>query len=53
VFNDDPAKNKPEAQEYFESRLAYCLEMLKEYALAFRQIRNSGKASLEVYTSGM
>ena len=53
VFNDDPAKNKPEAQEYFESRLAYCLEMLKEYALAFRQIRASGKASLEVYTSGM
>lgn len=53
VFNDDPAENKPEAQEYFESRLAYCLEMLKEYALAFRQIRASGKASLEVYTSGM
>jgi|TARA_R110002072_G_scaffold199743_2_gene357447 NAD(P)H-dependent FMN reductase len=53
VFNDDPAKNKPEAQEYFESRLTYCLEMLKEYALAFRQIRASGKASLEVYTSGM
>ena len=53
VFNDDPEKNKPEAQEYFESRLAYCLEMLNEYALAFRQIRASGKASLEVYTSGM
>tara|TARA_R110002073_G_scaffold125210_3_gene269725 strand:+ start:4274 stop:4891 length:618 start_codon:yes stop_codon:yes gene_type:complete len=53
VFNDDPAKNKPEAQEYFASRLTYCLEMLKEYALAFRQIRASGKASLEVYTSGM
>ena len=53
VFNDDPAKNKAEAQEYFESRLAYCLEMLNEYALAFRQIRASGKASLEVYTSGM
>jgi hypothetical protein len=27
--------------------------MLKEYALAFRQIRASGKASLETYTSGM
>lgn len=53
VFNDDPAENKASAQEYFEDRLAYCLAMLKEYALAFRQIRASGKTSLEVYTSGM
>ncbi|MEZ5570660.1 MAG: NAD(P)H-dependent oxidoreductase [Halioglobus sp.] len=53
VFNDDPAQNKPSAQEYFEDRLAYCLEMLREYALAFQQIRASGKASVEKYTSGM
>ena len=53
VFNDDPAQNKPSAQEYFEDRLAYCLEMLREYALAFRQIRASGKASVQKYTSGM
>jgi NAD(P)H-dependent FMN reductase len=53
VFNDDPAQNKPDAQKYFEDRLAYCLAMLKEYALAFRQIRGSGKTTLETYTSGM
>lgn len=53
VFNDDPAKNKEGAQEYFEERLDYCLEMLREYALAFTQIRASGKASLAKYTSGM
>jgi len=53
VFNDDPAKNKASAQEYFEERLAYCLDLLGEYATAFRQIRASGKASLEKYTSGM
>jgi NAD(P)H-dependent FMN reductase len=53
VFNDDPKQNNPSAQEYFEDRLAYCLEMLREYALAFRQIRASGKTSLEIYTSGM
>ena len=53
VFNEDPKNNKPEAQEYFEPRLDYCLAMLKEYALAFRQIRASGRTSLEVYTSGM
>jgi len=53
VFNDDPAQNKPSAQEYFEDRLTYCLEILREYALAFRQIRASGKASVQKYTSGM
>lgn len=53
VFNDDPAQNKAGAQEYFEDRLTYCLAMLREYALAFGQIRASGKASLETYTSGM
>ncbi len=53
VFNDDPEKNKPSAQEYFEERLDYCLALLREYTLAFQQIRASGKASLEKYTSGM
>ncbi len=53
VFNDDPQQNNPSAQEYFEDRLTYCLEMLREYAQAFRQIRASGKTSLETYTSGM
>jgi NAD(P)H-dependent FMN reductase len=53
VFNDDAEQNNPDAQEYFEDRLAYCLSMLREYALAFKQIRASGKTSLETYTSGM
>jgi NAD(P)H-dependent FMN reductase len=53
VFNQDPAQNKPEAQEYFDDRLKYCLEMLREYSLAFGQIRASGKTALDVYPSGM
>jgi len=53
VFNDDASKNKASAQEYFEERLTYCLALLREYALAFQQIRASGKATLEKYTSGM
>jgi len=53
VFNDDPAQNKPSAHDYFVDRLQYCLEMLREYSLAFRQIRASGKTSVEKYTSGM
>lgn len=53
VFNSDPEQNNPDAQQYFDDRLSYCLQMLGEYALAFRQIRASGKTSLEKYTSGM
>jgi NAD(P)H-dependent FMN reductase len=53
VLNADPAKNKAGAHEYFEERLSYCLNMLHQYALAFRQIRASGATSLETYGSGM
>jgi NAD(P)H-dependent FMN reductase len=53
VFNEDAEKNNPDAQPYFEDRLTYCLELLREYATAFQQIRASGKASLKNYGSGM
>lgn len=53
VFNEDAEKNNPDAQPYFENRLTYCLQLLREYATAFQQIRASGKASLENYSSGM
>jgi len=53
VFNENPADNKEDAQQYFEARLEYCLRLLKEYSTAFRSIRESGAASLETYTSGM
>jgi NAD(P)H-dependent FMN reductase len=53
VFNDDPAQNDPRSQGYLQGRLTYCLEMLVEYAVAFTQIRASGKTSMETYTNGM
>ena len=53
VFNEDSSRNKESAQVYFEERLAYCLGLLREYSRAFRDIRESGAASLEKYTSGM
>ena len=53
VFNEDPSQNKESAQVYFEERLGYCLSLLEQYALALRQVRASGAASLETYTSGM
>ena len=53
VFNEDPASNSATAQPYFEKRLHYCLTMLKQYGLAFRQIRASGAGSLSEFNSGM
>ena len=53
VFNAESADNDPEAHEYLEARLGYCLAMLREYALAFRAIRASGKTSLATYKNGM
>jgi len=53
VFNENADDNDPSAQGYLHDRLMYCLEMLREYGLAFQQIRGSGKTSLETYTNGM
>jgi NAD(P)H-dependent FMN reductase len=53
VFNIAPEKNDARTQGYLEGRLSYCLAMLREYAVAFRQIRSSGKTSVETYTNGM
>ena len=53
IFNEDPATNKTSAQEYFTERLSYCLNLLKEYSLALGQVRASGAASVEKYSSGM
>lgn len=53
VFNSDDADNDPTAHTYLHARLLYCLEILREYSLAFRQIRASGKTSLEPYPNGM
>ncbi len=53
VFNADSNENTDTAQAYFDQRLMYCLTMLKEYGLAFRQIRASGATSLKNFGSGM
>ncbi len=53
VFNADPADNDEGSETYYEERLNYCLELLREYTLAFKSIRASGKASLAKYGTGM
>jgi len=53
VLNDDPAQNNADADSYFRERIAYALNILKEYALALGQVRASGAADLGGFKNGM
>ncbi len=53
VLNDDPAQNNADADSYFRERIAYALNILKEYALALGQVRASGAADLSMFKNGM
>ncbi len=53
VLNEDEADNNPDADRYFRSRFEYALGVLKEYAVALRQVRKSGAAGLDVFKNGM
>ena len=53
VLNDDPAQNNADADSYFRERIAYALNILKEYAGALGQVRASGATDLGGFKNGM
>ncbi|HHJ12908.1 MAG TPA: NADPH-dependent oxidoreductase [Gammaproteobacteria bacterium] len=53
VLNEDPARNDPEADAYFRARITWTLGILKEYALALRAVRASGRTRDERFRNGM
>ena len=53
VLNDDPAQNNADADAYFRDRIRYALGILREYALALRQVRAMGVTDTGVYRNGM
>ena len=53
VLNDDPEQNNADADSYFRERIAYALNILKEYARALAQVRASGAADLSRFKNGM
>ena len=53
VLNDDPEQNNADADSYFRERIAYALNILKEYARALAQVRASGAADLTRFKNGM
>ncbi len=53
VLNDREADNNPDADQYYRSRFSYALGILKEYAVAMRQVRESGVTEMGVFKNGM
>lgn len=53
VLNDRPADNNPDADQYFRARFTYALGILKAYAQALRQVRDSGVTETSMFKNGM
>lgn len=53
VLNEREADNNADADSYFRARFAYALGILKEYAVALRQVRASGVTATTTFKNGM
>ena len=53
VLNDNAADNNASADEYFRGRIVWTLGVLKEYAVAMKQVRASGNVISKAYGNGM
>jgi len=53
VLNKDVSKNDSEADAYFRERIEWCLGILKEYAVALKQVRETGVTLTDKFNNGM
>jgi len=53
VLNEDSALNKESADSYFRERITWTLKILKEYAVALKQVRDTGLTNHKAFGSGM
>ena len=53
VLNTDPAENNQDADTYFRDRIDWTLKQLKQYAIALKQVRESGVTDMSNYGNGM
>lgn len=53
VLNEDPADNNESADGYFKERIEWSLNILKQYAIALKQVRESGATATEKFGNGM
>lgn len=53
VLNDNPDDNDVSADSYFRERIEWTLNILKQYAVALKQVRSTGVTDTEKFRNGM
>jgi NAD(P)H-dependent FMN reductase len=53
VLNDNPEDNDSRSDPYLRQRLQWALKILREYAVALRQVRESGVTTSDKFKNGM
>lgn len=53
VLNDDAEKNDAGADAYFRERIEWSLNILHQYAIGLKQVRDSGVTKTEKFNNGM
>ena len=53
ILNDKAEDNNESADSYFRERIEWSLNILKEYALALKNVRDSGVTVTEKFNNGM
>ncbi|MGD2137799.1 MAG: NAD(P)H-dependent oxidoreductase [Gammaproteobacteria bacterium] len=53
VLNEDGTENNPESDSYYRARIAWALNILREYARALQQVRASGATRTDIFNNGM
>ena len=53
VLNEKPEDNNTETDNYFRERIEWVLPQLREYAIALKQVRESGVTQTDKFGNGM
>lgn len=53
VLNDNASDNNAAADEYFRERIEWSLNILKQYAIALKVVRDSGATQTDKFGNGM
>jgi NAD(P)H-dependent FMN reductase len=53
VLNERADDNNPQADTYFRARIDWVLKQLQQYAIALKQVRDSGVTDMSDYGNGM
>ncbi len=53
ILNENADDNNASADEYFKERIEWSLNILKQYVVALKQVRDSGVTATEKFVNGM